>query len=119
MMIYIFVFIFGGLGALFRFYSQQLSAGLSFPWAVFLLNVLGSFLIGALMSRGVASLGWDSRWVLALSAGFLGGMTTFSGFSIEAVRLWEAQAMGPFLGLVVGQNILALGFCFLGFKLFS
>jgi fluoride exporter len=59
-----------------------------FPWATFVINVSGSFLIGFLT---VAL----SRWLphptarLLLVTGFLGGYTTFSTFENDNLNLWE------------------------------
>ena len=51
-------------------------------------NVVGAFLIGL-----IAGLPFMQHPLLATGAavGFLGGLTTFSTFSIETVRLWETQ----------------------------
>ncbi len=63
-------------------------AGPQFPWATLAINVSGSFAIGLLTVL-------LSRWLphphmrLLVVVGFLGGYTTFSSFSAEALVLWE------------------------------
>ena len=63
-------------------------AGPQFPWATLAINVSGSFAIGLLTVL-------LARWLphphmrLLLVVGFLGGYTTFSSFSAEALVLWE------------------------------
>ena len=67
--------------------------GAQFPWATFAINVSGSFAIG-LLSVLLA------RWLphpharLLVVVGFLGGYTTFSSFSFEALALWERGELG-------------------------
>lgn len=61
----------------------------AFPWGTLAVNVLGSFLIGFIASLP------ESKWLglptgtmrQCLTIGFLGGFTTFSAFSIQAVTL--------------------------------
>jgi CrcB protein len=60
-----------------------------FPWGTFMVNVLGSILLGAVLEgalRGTIS----PEVRLAVGTGFLGAFTTFSTFSVETVRLIEA-----------------------------
>jgi CrcB protein len=65
-----------------------------FPLATFLINVSGSFLIGALST--LFSVEWHHRHESDLAAliltGFLGGYTTFSSYQMEAVTLYKEQA---------------------------
>lgn len=62
--------------------------GPQFPWATFLINVSGSFMIGF----AVAAL---ARWAphphfrLLAVTGFLGGYTTYSTFALESLTLWR------------------------------
>ena len=67
-------------------------AGTGFPLAIITVNVLGSFLMGvfvvAAAHRGLTHL---SPLVMT---GLLGGFTTFSAFSLEAVTLFERGQMG-------------------------
>ncbi len=62
--------------------------------ATFLINVSGSFLIGALSA--LFSVGWHHRHESDLAAliltGFLGGYTTFSSYQMEAVTFYKEQA---------------------------
>jgi fluoride exporter len=84
-----------------------------FPWATFTINVSGSFAIGfltMLLAR------WQPHSTLRLMVlvGFLGGYTTFSTFSFEALTLWErgegVRAVVYTLGSVVaGLAAVALG----------
>jgi CrcB protein len=63
--------------------------GETFPWGTILVNVVGSFVIGAF----AALTGPDGRWLVAPEArifvmvGVCGGYTTFSSFSIQTLAL--------------------------------
>ena len=65
--------------------------GPGFPWWTLATNVAGSFLIGLLAGLfGAWETGHNTR--LFLITGFLGGFTTFSAFSLDALTLWERGA---------------------------
>lgn len=59
-----------------------------FPWGTFLVNVLGSFVLGLLAQ----SASEDSTAFLLLGIGFCGALTTFSSFAWESLRLLEDGA---------------------------
>lgn len=60
------------------------------PWGTLLVNVAGSFLYGLLFALLSRYLPAGDTLRVALLAGFLGGFTTFSSFSFETVRLFQA-----------------------------
>lgn len=64
----------------------------SFPWGTLAVNLVGSFLIGAVMhvSLTTAQLSPDSRVVLVI--GVLGGFTTYSGFNYETLQYFREGA---------------------------
>ena len=81
------VFTGGGTGAICRYLATKLSAKYigSCIWGTLSVNILGCFLIGyifALTMQKAASM--PPAVKLFLTAGFLGGLTTFSTFSMEA-----------------------------------
>ena len=88
------VFVGGGIGAAARHGINRLGLvllGPGFPWWTMAVNVAGSFLIGLLAGLfGAMETGRNLR--LFLTTGVLGGFTTFSAFSLDALTLWERGA---------------------------
>jgi len=84
----------GGLGAVTRFQLDALIRarfpGRAFPWSTATINVTGSFVLGLILGLSA-----DSTWVLVAGTGFLGGYTTFSTASVEAVQLVREGRWGP------------------------
>lgn len=82
----------GAMGALGRHflagYISQLVGG-SFPWGIFLVNVIGSTLIGVVteVASQTSFIGVEVKALLTV--GFLGAFTTFSTFSLDIVELCQ------------------------------
>jgi CrcB protein len=104
------VFIGGGLGAMARFGVGELTAEWrdksGFPVGTLIVNVLGCLLIGLLAAYFAARQDISPAMQAFITAGFLGGLTTFSAFGLESVQLLNAGSYGPAL-LSIGLNILA------------
>lgn len=103
------VFLGAGLGGVCRYLAGIAAArafGLAFPWGTVLVNASGSLLMGLLAGWLVLRPDGASRSVqLFLAAGVLGGYTTFSTFSLEAVTLWQRGDMAAALAYVFGSMI--------------
>ena len=101
------VFVGGGLGAVARFAVGRALTPLlpeaGFPWPTFAINVAGSALLGVLVALGKDR----PTLLLFLGTGVCGGFTTFSAFSVEAVRLLEAHR--PDLALLYAGASVAAG----------
>lgn len=106
----------GALGSVVRYALGgwiQARAGLAFPWSTFVVNVLGSALIGFLLRAALAgTLGPSAR--LFLAVGFCGGLTTFSTLAWETWTLLQQGAWARALlytqgSLAAGLLALALG----------
>jgi CrcB protein len=104
------VFFGGGLGATARHAINR--AGLTllgpgFPWWTMTVNVTGSLAIGLLAGLfGALEAGHNFR--LFLITGFLGGFTTFSAFSLDALTLWERGAILQAGLYILGSVVLSL-----------
>ena len=113
---YLWVALGGALGAMARFGAVQLATarwGLSFPWGTMTVNVTGSLLIGFLATL-LSSRHTDPALRLLLITGVLGGYTTFSSFSFEALALITAQRQLAAAGYVVGSALLGLAAAAIG-----
>lgn len=102
----------GAIGASLRHLSGLAAMrvlGTGFPYGTFFVNVVGSFLMGALiawLARKGTLIG--PEWRLLLATGVLGGFTTFSAFSLDAVLLWERGESGAAIGYVIGSVVLSI-----------
>ncbi len=102
------IFVGGGLGSVCRYlislFVAERSSG-AFPWGTLAVNVVGSFLIGLIVAAAARHFE-DLPEALRLGAavGFCGGFTTFSTFSMEAVRLLRDGQTATAL-LYVGASV--------------
>ena len=98
----------GAVGAVLRYLLSSINT--SFPWGTFVVNVLGSLLIGlfvGLVSKGVLS----PEMKLLMVTGFCGGFTTFSTFANESFGMMKAGdvlQMALYVGTSVVIGILAV-----------
>jgi len=81
--------------------------GVGFPYGTFIVNVVGSLLMGLLIGWLLTREGGDNL-KLFLATGFLGGFTTFSAFSLDAFNLLERKAYTPFFLYVAGSVVVAI-----------
>ncbi len=101
----------GALGAMGRhLISGQVMrwAGSGFPWGTLIVNVMGSFILGALVEY--MALRWSTTQEMRgfLVVGVLGGFTTFSAFSLDAVLLLERGSLGPAFAYIAGNLVLSI-----------
>jgi len=108
---YLLVFLGGGLGASLRHTVNvgcARACGVNFPYGTFVVNITGSLIMGIIAGylafKGEAS----QPWRLFIMTGVLGGYTTFSAFSLDAVTLYERGHMGMALFYVVGSVALSI-----------
>lgn len=87
----------------------------AFPVGTFLINVLGSFLLGVLTGALTHHAGWLSPTAkAALGTGFCGGFTTFSTASVETARLWLATGRAESSRYAVATALVSLLAAFAG-----
>ncbi len=101
----------GAIGAVSRHLVGKLvqeNTGPGFPYGTMSVNVLGSFLMGLLIGWLAMKVNGGDNWRLFLGVGILGGFTTFSAFSLDAINLIEKKAYGSFAVYVGGSVILSL-----------
>jgi CrcB protein len=92
MMGYVVVFVGAGVGGAIR-HAMNISVarfmGTHFPWHTFIINISGSLLMGLVAGWFALKGGAEGSIRLFLATGVLGGYTTFSAYSLDAVLLWE------------------------------
>jgi len=113
------IFIGGALGAGARSWLSELAgthAG-RWPWTTFAVNLLGCFLLGYLVTRLQERLPMTAYRRPLLGTGLCGGLTTFSTFQLELLRMLDrddvalsllyagASIAAGFLGVAIGTAI--------------
>ena len=93
------IFLAGMLGGIVRFQiSRWLPSSPDFPWGTLVVNYLGIFCLVYLVKGYLVSKGSSKGVVLALGTGFCGGLTTFSSFILDAVKMLDT---GRYISLLV------------------
>jgi CrcB protein len=77
-------------------------------YATLAINVTGSFLIGVVLEFAQLRTGANPLWRYFLATGVLGGYTTFSTFSFEALALFATPAAWTGLAYVVASITLGI-----------
>jgi fluoride exporter len=100
----------GMFGSVLRYWvhwglEQRLGSFL--PWGTLVVNVAGCFAIGVLWAFTQRTNTMSPIWELALRAGFLGGLTTFSSFGLEVIKLGQSDRW-HYAAIIVVANV-ALG----------
>jgi len=113
MQAYFLVFLGAGIGGALRHGVNVGCArlcGSAFPWGTLTVNVFGSFLMGSIAAWFAFKAGeeWSQPLRLFLTTGILGGFTTFSAFSLDAVLIWERGQMGPAAGYMIASVVLSI-----------
>jgi fluoride exporter len=114
---YVVVFVGAGIGGAIR-HGFNIGVGrllgTHFPYNTLVINVLGSLVMGLIAGWFALKGGAAGHTRLFLATGIMGGFTTFSAFSLDAVLLWErhdqflaalyvgGSLVGAIVGLVVG-----------------
>jgi CrcB protein len=119
---YLLVFLGAGIGGALRHGVNVGCArmcGAAFPWGTLTVNVLGSFIMGVLAAwlTFKAGEGWSQPLRLFLTTGILGGFTTFSAFSLDAVLIWERGQVGLAVAYVAASVVLSIAGLFAGLVL--
>jgi len=104
--------------------AVQRMAGGTFPVGTLVVNITGSFLLGAILRYAIDTPGLTPEVRALLTVGFCGGYTTFSTFSYETVALMEdgewtraatylalsvlLSIAATVLGLIVARELVAI-----------
>lgn len=102
----------GAIGAVLRHFLNSGAAhlfGTGFPWGIFIANILGSFIMGGLISWFALSFDPPQAVKAFLTVGLLGAFTTFSAFSLDTVTLFERGEVIAATLYAGGSVVLAIG----------
>lgn len=109
----------GALGAVTRFSLGRWISTFNhtnFPWATWMINSTGSFLLGLLFSyQSIGSIP-DQLWGF-LAVGFLGAYTTFSTYSYEVLTLFKEKKRLLAVFYMISSLVVSLIFAWIGMNL--
>jgi CrcB protein len=118
----IFIAVAGLVGTLVRYWLSGFVArqsGETFPWGTLVVNLIGSFLAGAIYYLA------DERFLLSptlrtvILIGLLGGLTTFSSYSLQTFSLVRDGAIGLATLNIAVSNVLGLFMVWAGYVVFK
>lgn len=107
----------GAIGTLLRYLTSLMAAqwfGTEFPYGTLIVNLSGAFIIGLVQQLGTEALMIPDNTRLFLTTGMMGGLTTYSTFSYETVRLMESGAWSQAWINIFVTTVICLSLCFLG-----
>ena len=110
----------GALGAVSRYWltvSIERFNGTGFPLGTFMVNLLGSFLIGLLYILFAEKLSVADQWRPVIITGFLGAMTTFSTFSLDALLLFQQGHYNTALFYVLSSVMICIFAAYAGMQI--
>lgn len=107
----------GGLGALGRWALIALIPGHLFPTNIFVINLLGSFFLGLVLSLAVEYSVVQERGRLFLAVGVMGGFTTFSTFMLGSLSLIRAGSVPTALIYLMASVVLGVVAVWAGFAI--
>ncbi len=117
MLNYAIVFIGAGIGgalrhgvniAVFRYIGPGIGYG------TVIVNIVGSFAMGALAAYFTFRGGAAQQWRLFVATGILGGFTTFSSFSLDAALYYERGEIGNALLYIAASLVISIAALFAG-----
>lgn len=114
---YLLIAIGAALGANARYLVNVWAAnrlGTEFPYGTFIVNVVGSFVLGFLLTLSTGRLQLSPEARLLFAVGFLGSFTTFSSLTVETLNLGREAGFWWSLVNIVGSNVAGLASALLG-----
>jgi CrcB protein len=110
------VFIGGGFGSVLRFiiskYLNNVESGI--PYGTFLVNIVGSLLIGIILGLAAKNNTLSQSQTLLLATGFCGGFTTFSTFAYENHIFLKSGDFTSFAVYTIASFVIGFSAIFLG-----
>ncbi|MES2055892.1 MAG: fluoride efflux transporter CrcB [Pseudomonadota bacterium] len=110
----------GAVGSGARFLTGRATLawfGPSYPWGTLAVNLIGGFLMGALVGTLARVSVPGENWRLLLAVGVLGGFTTFSAFSLDTVVMLQRGDLSMAALYVLASVIGSIAALFAGLSL--
>jgi CrcB protein len=109
----------GAIGTLLRAGCNSLALRLlgdGFPWGTLIVNIVGSFAFGAIvtLARGGS---WRADHEVILLVGLLGGFSTYSSFAFQSVEMLSTGRAALAVAYVAASVLLGLGAAWAGMRL--
>ena len=110
------IFCGAGLGALLRagFNFATVIIASTLPLGTFISNMVGGYMVGIAVAFFGNNPSLSPEWKLFVITGFLGGLTTFSSFSVEVVGFMQRGEITWALGTALVHLVGSLALTFLG-----
>lgn len=112
-----------GIGGMFRvaislLINLKYGKTTAFPIGILMVNLIGCFLMGLAFAYLHQKPRFESLYAF-LAMGFLGGFTTFSAFSLEALQLFQLRDFSNAFIYISLSTLLSVVACYLGISLKS
>lgn len=101
----------GGLGSGVRYLVSEWSLrtfGQGFPVGTLIVNIVGCFAMSLVMCLALETAHISPTLRVALTTGFMGGLTTYSAFNYETLKLIESKSYGSALVSFAATTLLCL-----------
>ncbi|MEI5908887.1 CrcB family protein [Bacillus spongiae] len=118
-MVYIYLFFGGAIGSIVRYYVSVVGNGGEYPLGTLAVNLLGSFLLGYLLTIFPKYKKIDPAIIKGISTGAIGSFTTFSALSVELANLMLERDYLMLFSYLFGSMIGGIVFAYLGYRLAS
>lgn len=109
----------GAIGSMLRYAISLLITVKHFPYSTFIVNIAGSFIIGAVLALSLKNELFSNNWKIFLATGICGGFTTFSAFAAENMALLQTGKYGIAFMYITASLLLGIAAVVLGFKLIT
>ena len=109
----------GAIGSMLRYAISLLVTVKQFPYSTFIVNIAGSFIIGAVLALSLKNDMFSNNWKIFLATGICGGFTTFSAFAAENMALLQSGKYGIAFIYIIASLLLGIAAVILGFKLIT
>lgn len=109
----------GGIGSMLRYGGNVLIGNKYFPYSTFIINIIGSLVIGIVFGLSMKNEQFANTWKTFLATGICGGFTTFSAFSMENFRLIENGRYAWAILYIILSIALGITAAAIGYKIFK